>query len=56
MLPVGVLDVETVNGQFRWTYETVGGSMWLGPTLYKSKSAARNAGKKWLVEQEVDLP
>lgn len=56
MIPDGELDIEMVNGRFRWTYVTVGGATHLGPLLYKTRAAAKGAGRKWLTEQTEQRP
>lgn len=54
MVPDGDLETEQVStGQWRFTYTTPGGALYLGPVLYKSKAAARRAGNKWLAENQA---
>lgn len=49
----GEFDVEPVSsGEYRWTFTTTGGALYQGHRLYKTQAAARNAGKKWLEQQQ----
>ena len=52
MIDGGDFDVEvSVAGEYRWSYVTPGGAMYMGPRMHKTKAAALAAGKKWLKER-----
>lgn len=47
----GTLDIEESDAGFRWTYQSAGGAFFVAPKPYKSKAAARRAGRAWITEQ-----
>jgi hypothetical protein len=39
------------KGMYRWVYTTPGGAEYLGPTWYRTKRKALEAGRDWLEER-----
>jgi hypothetical protein len=45
------LEVEESDHGFKWVYQSTGGACFISPKLYKTKAAARKAGRTWIAEQ-----
>jgi hypothetical protein len=46
----GTLDTEESDTGFKWTYQSSGGAFFVAPKTYKTKAAARKAGRAWVAE------
>lgn len=44
------VEIEDSDAGFKWTYQTAGGAFFVGPKTYKTKAAARKAGRAWIAE------
>jgi hypothetical protein len=44
------LEIEESDHGFKWTYQSGGGAFFVGPKTYKTKAAARKAGRAWIAE------
>jgi hypothetical protein len=46
----GELEIEESDDGFKWIYQSAGGACFVAPKTYKSKAAARKAGRAWITE------
>jgi hypothetical protein len=46
------VEVEETDKGWRWVVQTEGGACFVAPRLYKTRAAARRAGRAWAVEHE----
>jgi hypothetical protein len=44
------LEVEAGDQGYRWVYQSSGGACFVSPKLYRSRAAARKAGRAWVAE------
>jgi hypothetical protein len=44
------LDIEQSDDGFKWTYQSQGGAFFVAPKTYKTRAAARKAGRAWVTE------